>query len=126
MDPYSCLKLEKDLNFQKLHCYHLRTLSMCPPDLTIQVSYKLNFTYMVRQPADGQWGIKEGGGWNGMIRSGQQVLEDRLGIHVLRQVMDKEVMLGAAAFTVSHERIQVAAVKEGFTTKQTNSEKVSY
>lgn len=56
-----------------------------------EVSYKLNFTYMVRQPADGQWGIKEGGGWNGMIR----------------QVMDKEVMLGAAAFTVSHERIQV-------------------
>ena len=39
--------------------------------LTVQVSYKLNFTYMVRQPADGQWGIKEGGGWNGMIRSGQ-------------------------------------------------------
>ena len=32
--------------------------------------------------------------------------------------MDKEVMLGAAAFTVSHERIQVAAVKEGFTNQK--------
>ena len=56
-----------------------------------EISYKLNFTYVVKEPADGLWGLKENGQWNGMIR----------------QVMDEEVMLAAAAFSVSHERLQV-------------------
>ena len=33
-----------------------------------QVSMKLNFTYVVREPSDGQWGVVRGGQWNGLIR----------------------------------------------------------
>ena len=56
-----------------------------------EISYKLNFTYVVKEPADGLWGLKQNGQWNGLIK----------------QVMDGEVMLAAAAFAVSHERQQV-------------------
>ena len=56
-----------------------------------QISHKLNFSYSVREPADGLWGAQEGGTWNGMIK----------------QVVDKEVMLAAAAFAISYERMQV-------------------
>ena len=33
-----------------------------------QISYKLNFSYIVREPEDGQWGIRNGNSWSGMIR----------------------------------------------------------
>ena len=33
-----------------------------------QVSIKLNFTYVVREPSDGQFGVVRGGQWNGLIR----------------------------------------------------------
>ena len=34
-----------------------------------QISYKLNFSYTVREPYDGQWGIRhQDGSWSGMIR----------------------------------------------------------
>lgn len=34
-----------------------------------QISYKLNFSYTVREPLDGQWGILGSDGrWSGMIR----------------------------------------------------------
>ena len=34
-----------------------------------QISHKLNFSYSVREPADGKWGVRSGAGeWNGMIR----------------------------------------------------------
>ena len=33
-----------------------------------QISGKLNFTYIVKEPADGLWGTKVGGEWNGLIR----------------------------------------------------------
>lgn len=56
-----------------------------------QISHKLNFSYSIREPADGLWGAQEGGAWNGMIR----------------QVVDKEVMLAAAAFAISYERMEV-------------------
>ena len=36
--------------------------------LVDEVGKKLNFTYVVQPPADGLWGAKEGGQWNGMIR----------------------------------------------------------
>ena len=42
-----------------------------------QISYKLNFSYIVREPEDGQWGIRNGNSWSGMIR----------------QLVDKEVTL---------------------------------
>ena len=56
-----------------------------------QISHKLNFSYSVREPADGLWGAQEGGTWNGMIK----------------QVVDKEVMLAADACANSYERMQV-------------------
>ena len=37
------------------------------------MSQKLNFTYVVVEPADGQWGVARGGQWNGMIRWRLQV-----------------------------------------------------
>ena len=34
-----------------------------------QISHKLNFSYSVREPADGKWGVRSGAGeWNGMMR----------------------------------------------------------
>ena len=33
-----------------------------------KVSIKLNFTYVVREPSDGQFGVVRGGQWNGLIR----------------------------------------------------------
>lgn len=56
-----------------------------------EIALKLNFTYVVKQPKDGLWGLQKDGQWNGMIK----------------QVMDKEVMMAAAAFSISHERQQV-------------------
>jgi len=56
-----------------------------------EISYKLNFTYVVKVPADGLWGLKVNGQWNGLIR----------------QVMDEEVLMAAAAFAISYERQQV-------------------
>ena len=55
-----------------------------------QISYKLNFSYIVREPGDGQWGIRSGNSWSGMIR----------------QLVDKEVVVAAAAFAISHDRRQ--------------------
>ena len=52
------------------------------------IAVKLNFTYEVREPADGLWGTKVGGEWSGMMR----------------QVVDKDVFLAAASFAVSSER----------------------
>jgi hypothetical protein len=72
------------------------------------VSHKLNFTFVVREPADGQWGVIKAGVWNGLIRwSSSACWQCDCTAPHCRQVMDKEVMLGAAAFTVSHERMQV-------------------
>ena len=56
-----------------------------------EISYTLNFTYVVREPAYEEWGSQVNGEWNGLIR----------------QVMDKEVMLAAAPISVSLERQQV-------------------
>lgn len=56
-----------------------------------EISKKLNFTYIVKEPADGLWGLKVNGEWNGLIK----------------QVMDGDVLMAAAAFAVSHERQQV-------------------
>eukprot|EP00090_Calanus_glacialis_P014319 TRINITY_DN2308_c0_g1_i1.p1 TRINITY_DN2308_c0_g1~~TRINITY_DN2308_c0_g1_i1.p1 ORF type:complete len:839 (-),score=174.35 TRINITY_DN2308_c0_g1_i1:100-2616(-) len=56
-----------------------------------EISYKLNFTYVVKVPEDGLWGLKVNGQWNGLIK----------------QVMDGDVVMAAAAFAVSHERQQV-------------------
>ena len=61
-----------------------------------QISYKLNFTFRVLTPADGQWGDKVNGKWTGMVR----------------QVMDKEVMLAAAAFSVTSDRREVVGFTE--------------
>ena len=77
------------------------------------MSIKLNFTYVVREPSDGQFGVVRGGQWNGLIRSWSDMWKNRK-CHKYenvnaRQVIDKEVMLGAAAFTVSRERSQVQA-----------------
>ena len=78
-----------------------------------KVSIKLNFTYVVREPSDGQFGVVRGGQWNGLIRSWSDMWKNRKcqkyeNVNA-RQVIDKEVMLGAAAFTVSRERSQVQA-----------------
>jgi len=56
-----------------------------------EIAKKLNFTYVVKEPRDGLWGLKKNGQWNGLIK----------------QVMDKEVVLAAAAFSISHERQEV-------------------
>ena len=56
-----------------------------------EISYKLNFTYVVKVPEDGLWGLKVNGQWNGLIK----------------QVMDGDVVMAAAAFAVSHKRQQV-------------------
>jgi len=56
-----------------------------------EIAKKLNFTYVVKVPSDGLWGLKKGGEWNGLIK----------------QVMDGDVVLAAAAFAISHERQQV-------------------
>lgn len=53
-----------------------------------EISYKLNFTYVVKEPSDGKWGDLKNGKWNGMIS----------------QVINNEVLLAAAAFSVSAER----------------------
>ena len=63
-----------------------------------EISYKLNFTYVVKVPADGLWGVKVNGQWNGMIK----------------QVMDKEVFMAAAAFAVSLERNEVVNFSRPF------------
>jgi len=60
------------------------------------IGQKLNFTYVVVEPADGKWGDQQGGSWNGMIR----------------QVQNKEVMLAAAGFAVSDERVKVVNFTE--------------
>ena len=52
------------------------------------IGRRLNFTYVVQEPADGLWGTFEDGHWNGMVR----------------QLVDNEVTLAAAAFAVSRER----------------------
>ena len=47
---------------------------------------QLNFSYVITEPADGAWGVRTAGGdWSGMIG----------------QLVDREVMLGAAAFAIS-------------------------
>ncbi|XP_042864338.1 ionotropic receptor 93a-like [Penaeus japonicus] len=56
-----------------------------------ELASKLNFTYVVRTPPDGKWGAKENGEWNGMVR----------------MIMDKEVILGVASFSVSEQRSEV-------------------
>jgi len=61
-----------------------------------QISYQMNFSYIVREPADGQWGIQTGGQWSGMIN----------------QLINDEVVVAAAAFAVSHERRQVVNFTE--------------
>ncbi|KAK8399557.1 hypothetical protein O3P69_003545 [Scylla paramamosain] len=56
-----------------------------------EMGAKLNFTYVVRPPPDGQWGMMDSSGnWNGMMK----------------MVQDKEVMMGVAAFTVSDKRMR--------------------
>ena len=42
-----------------------------------KVSIKLNFTYVVREPSDGQFGVVRGGQWNGLIRSWSDVWKNR-------------------------------------------------
>ena len=37
-------------------------------DMIDEIGRKLNFTYIVVPPADGNWGLKVNGEWNGMIR----------------------------------------------------------
>ena len=56
-----------------------------------EIAKKLNFTYVVKEPSDGLWGDRKRGEWNGLIK----------------QVIDKEVMLSAAALSVSKERLSV-------------------
>ena len=55
-----------------------------------QISYLMNFTYIVREPADGQWGLKTGDRWSGMMG----------------QLVNHEVILAAAPFAISPERRQ--------------------
>ena len=55
------------------------------------IGKKLNFTYNVKEPADGLWGTSENGQWNGMVK----------------QLINKEVVIAAASFAMSHERQQV-------------------
>ncbi|XP_069170054.1 ionotropic receptor 93a isoform X2 [Procambarus clarkii] len=56
-----------------------------------QLASKLNFSYVVRVPADNQWGVADkNGNWNGMVKL----------------IQNGEVVLGAAAFTVSEKRMQ--------------------
>ena len=61
-----------------------------------EVAKKLNFTYIVKEPRDGKWGDSESGSWNGLIR----------------QVIDKEVVVSAAALSVSKERLSVVKFSE--------------
>ena len=61
-----------------------------------QISYKLNFTFRVSTPEDGEWGDNVNGKWTGMIR----------------QVMDKEVHLAAAAFATTLDRMEVVGFTE--------------
>ncbi|XP_047486802.1 LOW QUALITY PROTEIN: ionotropic receptor 93a-like [Penaeus chinensis] len=56
-----------------------------------ELASKLNFTYVVRPPSDGKWGAKENGQWNGMVK----------------MIMDKEVIMGVASFSVSEQRMEV-------------------
>ncbi|XP_066943243.1 ionotropic receptor 93a-like [Macrobrachium rosenbergii] len=56
-----------------------------------ELGAKLNFSYVVRTPADGQWGVENNGKWNGMIK----------------MIQDKEVIIGVAAFSVSAQRMKV-------------------
>ena len=61
-------------------------------ELLNQISHKLNFTYSVHEPPDGLYGNEQSdGSYNGMIK----------------QVMNKEVMLGAAAFATTLDRMKV-------------------
>ena len=55
------------------------------------IGTRLNFTYIVKEPADGLWGTNEDGEWNGMVK----------------QLIDREVLIAAASFAVSQERQQV-------------------
>ncbi|XP_069953211.1 ionotropic receptor 93a-like isoform X1 [Cherax quadricarinatus] len=56
-----------------------------------QLAVKLNFSYVVLVPPDKQWGVMGNtGNWNGMIK----------------MIMDNEVLLGAASFTVSDQRMK--------------------
>ena len=55
------------------------------------IGTRLNFTYIVKEPADGLWGTNEDGEWNGMVK----------------QLIDSEVLIAAASFAVSQERQQV-------------------
>nr|AGJ51190.1 olfactory ionotropic receptor IR93a [Panulirus argus] len=56
-----------------------------------ELASKLNFSYVVRPPADGQWGVMDSSGnWNGMVK----------------MVSDGEVLIGVAAFSVSDQRMK--------------------
>ena len=55
------------------------------------IGTRLNFTYIVKEPADGLWGTNADGEWNGMVK----------------QLIDSEVLIAAASFAVSQERQQV-------------------
>ena len=82
--PWTNFVKDKDGKFVKYSGLVIEVLN--------QISYKLNFTYSVHEPADGQFGTEQAdGSFNGMIK----------------QVMDKEVMLAAAAFTTTYERMKV-------------------
>ena len=57
-----------------------------------EISHNLNFTYIVKEPADGLWGVKQQNGkWNGLIR----------------QIVDEEVFMASAAMAISAERLDV-------------------
>ena len=62
-----------------------------------QISYKLNFTYEVVEPADKKWGTEVGDGqWDGMVG----------------QVVRGEVALAAAAMATTYDRMQVVDFTE--------------
>ena len=47
---------------------------------------KLNFTYVVREPSDGQFGVVRGGQWNGLIRSWSDMWKNRKSKHLKGQL----------------------------------------
>ncbi|KAF2346982.1 Ionotropic glutamate receptor L-glutamate and glycine-binding domain, partial [Trinorchestia longiramus] len=58
-------------------------------DILDELSHRLNFTYEVVTPTDGMWGVRDKNGrFNGMMR----------------QLINKEVLVGCAAFTVTDVR----------------------
>ena len=66
--------------------YKVLTTSRIEGDTLLVTMSQLNFSYVITEPADGAWGVRTAGGdWSGMIG----------------QLVDREVMLGAAAFAIS-------------------------